>query len=39
MVKLDLAMENVEWKLLPKAVSLFCQDKIEIIDGKAYVNG
>lgn len=31
-------MENVEWKLLPKAASLFCQDKIEIIDGKAYVN-
>lgn len=30
-------MENVEWKLLPKAASLFCQDKIEIIDGKAYV--
>ncbi|MDE7099392.1 MAG: phosphoribosylglycinamide formyltransferase [Ruminococcus sp.] len=30
-------MENVEWKLLPKAVSLFCQDRIEIIDGKAYV--
>lgn len=30
-------MENVEWKLLPKAVSLFCQDKIEIISGKAYV--
>ena len=30
-------MENVEWKLLPKAVSLFCQDKIEICDGKAYV--
>ena len=30
-------MENVEWKLLPKAVSLFCQDKIEIRDGKAYV--
>ena len=30
-------MENVEWKLLPKAVSLFCQDKIEIINGKAYV--
>ncbi len=30
-------MENVEWKLLPKAVSLFCQDKIEIIGGKAYV--
>lgn len=30
-------MENVEWKLLPKAVSLFCQDKIEIIDGKAFI--
>ena len=30
-------MENVEWKLLPKAVSLFCEDKIEIADGKAYV--
>ncbi len=30
-------MENVEWKLLPQAVSLFCQDKIDIIDGKAYV--
>lgn len=30
-------MENVEWKLLPKAVSLFCQDKIEIIDGRAYI--
>lgn len=31
-------MENVEWKLLPKAVSLFCQDRIEIIDGKAYTH-
>lgn len=31
-------MENVEWKLLPKAVSLFCQDRIEIIDGKAYIS-
>ncbi|MBR4627639.1 MAG: phosphoribosylglycinamide formyltransferase [Ruminococcus sp.] len=30
-------MENVEWKLLPKAVSLFCQDKIDIVDGKAVV--
>lgn len=30
-------MENVEWKLLSKAVSLFCQDKIEIINGRAYV--
>ena len=24
-------MENVEWKLLPEAVSLFCQDRIEKI--------
>ena len=30
-------MENVEWKLLPKAVSLFCQVKIDIVDGRAYV--
>lgn len=30
-------MENVEWKLLPKAVSLFCEDRIKIKDGKAYV--
>lgn len=31
-------MENVEWKLLPKAVSLFCEDRIRIKDGKAYVD-
>lgn len=31
-------MENVEWKLLPKAVSLFCEDRISIVDGKAYVD-
>lgn len=30
-------MEQAEWKILPEAVSLFCQDKIEIIDGKAYI--
>lgn len=30
-------MENVEWKLLPKAVSLFCEDRIKITDGRAYV--
>ena len=24
-------MENVEWKLLPKAVSLFCEDRISIM--------
>lgn len=31
-------MENVEWKLLPKAVSLFCEDRITIKDNKAYVD-
>ncbi|MBQ6633065.1 MAG: phosphoribosylglycinamide formyltransferase [Ruminococcus sp.] len=31
-------MENVEWKLLPKAVSLFCEGRITIKDGKAYVD-
>ena len=31
-------MENVEWKLLPKAVSLFCEDRITIKEGKAYVD-
>lgn len=31
-------MENVEWKLLPKAVSLFCEDRITIKGGKAYVD-
>ena len=30
-------MENVEWKLLPKAVALFCQDKIKFVDGRAVV--
>ncbi|MBP1591642.1 MAG: phosphoribosylglycinamide formyltransferase [Oscillospiraceae bacterium] len=31
-------MENVEWKLLPKAVSLFCEGRISVRDGKAYVD-
>ena len=30
-------MEQVEWKLLPQAVTLFCEDKIEIRDNKAYI--
>lgn len=30
-------MEQAEWKILPEAVSLFCQDKIEVIDGKAVI--
>lgn len=31
-------MENVEWKLLPKAASLFCEGRISIADGKAYID-
>lgn len=31
-------MENVEWKILPKAAALFCEDRITIKDGKAYVD-
>lgn len=30
-------MENVEWKILPEAVSLFCQDKIKVIDNKTII--
>ncbi len=28
-------MEQAEWKVLPKAVSLFCEDRITIRDGRA----
>ena len=31
-------MEQAEWKLLPKAVSLFCEDRTTIRDGKAFVD-
>ncbi|MDY2846881.1 MAG: phosphoribosylglycinamide formyltransferase [Oscillospiraceae bacterium] len=31
-------MENVEWKILPKAVSLFCQDKIHVENGIVVVD-
>lgn len=30
-------MEEAEWNLLPKAVSLFCQNKIQIKNGKAII--
>lgn len=30
-------MEQAEWKILPKAVSLLCEDRIVIRDGNAYV--
>lgn len=32
-------MEQAEWQLLPQAVSLFCEGRIQIVDGKAIVNG
>lgn len=31
-------MEEAEWKILPRAVSLFCEDKISVVDGKAVIN-
>lgn len=31
-------MEQAEWKLLPKAVSLFCEGRITIKDGRAFVD-
>lgn len=30
-------MEQAEWKILPHAVSLLCQDKVQVRDGVAYV--
>jgi len=30
-------MEQAEWKILPKAVQLLCDDKIEIKNGKTYI--
>lgn len=31
-------MEQAEWKLLPKAVALFCAGKIQVIHGKTIIN-
>ncbi len=31
-------MENAEWKILPMAVRLFCDDKLTITDGRVYIN-
>ena len=31
-------MEEAEWNILPKAVSLFCEDRITIKDGIAYID-
>ena len=30
-------MEQAEWKILPKAVSLFCEDKIKVVDNKTEI--
>lgn len=30
-------MEQAEWKLLPKAVSLFCENRLEVADGKVKI--
>ncbi|MBQ3257431.1 MAG: phosphoribosylglycinamide formyltransferase [Oscillospiraceae bacterium] len=31
-------MEQAEWKILPQAVSLFCEDRLTVIDQKAYID-
>lgn len=30
-------MEQAEWKILPEAVRLFCEDKLSVRDGKVYI--
>ena len=30
-------MEQVEWKILPEAVRLFCEDRLEVKDNKVYI--
>lgn len=30
-------MEQCEWKILPEAVSLFCQDRLEVVEGKVHI--
>ena len=32
-------MEEAEWKILPEAVKLFCEGRIEIKDNKVYIKG
>lgn len=32
-------MEEAEWKILPEAVRLFCEDKITVKDNKVYIKG
>ena len=32
-------MEEAEWKILPEAVRLFCEDRITVTDNKVYIKG
>ena len=32
-------MQEAEWKILPEAVKLFCEDRITVKDGKVYIKG
>ena len=32
-------MEEAEWKLLPKAIALFCQGRLEVADGRVHILG
>ena len=32
-------MEQAEWKILPEAVRLFCEDRITVADNKVYIKG
>ncbi len=32
-------MEEAEWKILPEAVKLFCEDRITVQDNKVYIKG
>ena len=32
-------MEEAEWKILPEAVRLFCEDRITVEDNKVYIKG
>ena len=30
-------MEEAEWELLPRAISLFCEGKLEVAQGKVHI--
>ena len=32
-------MEEAEWKILPEAVRLFCQGRLEVTDNKVHIKG